>query len=105
MAFGSRSGMKSGPFPGVVWRAFQSGMGGATSTRAVQRPPFPWLSPHGYRVGAGTAVVPVLVAGAVGLVGAGAVGCGADAVTGVTVMPTTAPLTLFFWFAPIVCRA
>jgi hypothetical protein len=40
------------------------------------------------------AVVPVLVAGALGPLGVAATGCAA--VTGVTTMPVTAPLTLFF---------
>ena len=67
--------------------------------------PLPWLSPRAYVVcgGIGAAVVPVLVAWAVGLLGAVAVGCGA--VMGVTVMPTTAPLTVFLCLDPMVFHA
>jgi len=43
--------------------------------------------------GVETAVVPVLAAGAMGLLG---VAMGGAAETGVTTMPVTAPLTLFF---------
>ena len=49
------------------------------------------------------AVVPVLVAGAAGLLGAVAAGCGEA--MGVTWMPVTAPLMALFFFALMVCRA
>ena len=70
--------------------------------------PYPFRGPCRYAVCVTVAaVVPVLVAGALGLLGAvpGAATVGGVAVMCVTVMPVTSPLTPSFCLLPIVCRA
>lgn len=58
------------------------------------------------RGGVAAAGAPAVVGWVAGPLASGEAGdTGGPAVTGVTVMPMTAPFTLFFWVVPIVWRA